>query len=103
MTLPANRSPLADDPSRPEGTTPSWAADMAEADPARLQGVAAAPQQMPLFHADDLAPASAPARPRRARLPGRLKALLSAPASPGSNDLPNLSWPDSFFDVSAGS
>ena len=112
MSLPTRRPPLHDDPSRSEGATSSWAADVAEADPAWLSGNAAAPQQMPLFHADDLAPATASARPRRARLPSRLKALLTAPpikgarppAMPDGSGLPDSSsWPDSFFDLHAGS
>ena len=111
MPLPAPRPPRQDDPVGSSGATPSWAARMAEADPAPPLPPAAAPQQqMPLFHADDLAPAPASMRKRGARLPGRIKALLTkqaapdaaAPAGAGSR-LPNSSWPDSFFDVNAGS
>jgi hypothetical protein len=66
---------------------------------------------MLLFHADDLAPATA--RPRRARLPARIKTLLTGPlqrarpaaqpsATPGGA-LRASTWPDSFFDADAGS
>ena len=109
MPLPAPRSTCQDDPVGSSGATPSWAASMAEADPAPPQPPAAAPQQqMPLFHADDLAPASV--RKRGARLPGRIKALLTKRAAPDDatpvadgGRLNNSSWPDSFFDVNAGS
>jgi len=109
MPPPMPRLSRDDDPAGSSGATPSWAARMAEADPAPPQPPAAAPQQqMPLFHADDLAPAAV--RKRGARLPGRIKALLTkqvapdAATAPGdSSRPPNSSWPDSFFDVNAGS
>jgi hypothetical protein len=65
-----------------------------------------ATRQMPLFDAADLAPAATPAR--RVRLPGRIKALLTAIETPGRRPPASGSgptglaasvWPDSFFDL----
>ena len=74
---------------------------MSEAGPAPLP-VASAPAQLPLFTAGGLARAAP-----RARLPGRLEALLDkrgavlAPA-PDATSPPGSSWPDRFFDANAG-
>jgi hypothetical protein len=117
MPLPAPRPPRPDDPTGSARTPPSWATQAAEAAPetTRVPDAADTPRQMPLFHADDLAPAPAPApaRPRRARLPARIKALLTAPLErtlpvaelvrAGRGGLPAPTWPDSFFDADTGS
>lgn len=102
MTAPP--PPFNAEPAVSSGSPPSWAADMSEADPAPLQAAAAMPpEQLALFHPDDLAPASVPARSRRTRLPGRIKALLTKPAKPDAAPAANSSWPDSFFDEGAAS
>ena len=79
-----------------------WAARVSEAEPAQLPA-ASAPAQLPLFPSSDLPPA--PPRAARARLPGRIKALLgkarAAPA-PDSATPSRSAWPDSFFDADAG-
>ena len=79
-----------------------WAAQVSEAEPVRLPA-ANAPAQMPLFPSSDLPPAAP--RAARARLSGRIKALLgnahAAPA-PAPGGLPGSPWPDSFFDADAG-
>ena len=78
-----------------------WAAQVSEAEPARLPG-ANTPAQLPLFPSSGLPPAAP--RAARARLSGGIKALLGkARAAPAPDRaLPHSAWPDSFFDADAG-
>ena len=97
-------TPRPDDPSGAAHAASPWAAQVSEAEPVRLPAANAA-AQLPLFPSIDLPPAAP--RAARARLPGRIKALLgkarAAPApAPDRGALPNSAWPDSFFDADAG-
>ena len=97
MSAPPSSKPDRDARVGSSAPGPTWAADMAEA-PATLEP-RLPPGQMALFSPDDLAPA--PPRPRGRRLPGPIKALLTAIEVPMQR-LPrptSASWPDSFFDV----
>ncbi|MEP6506015.1 MAG: hypothetical protein ABJD97_21955 [Betaproteobacteria bacterium] len=112
MTPPPPSAPDRDEPSGPSVPAPTWAADMAEA-PAVLDP-RLPPGQMALFSPEDLAPAPASGRARRKRLPGPIKALLTAieqparrtrhakPADPAAGTA-SSSWPDSFFDAAPDS
>ena len=99
-------TPHSDSPAGAPLAVPSWAAEASEAGPAP-RPVVNAPAQLPLFATTELAPAAP--RVRRARLPGRIEALLkkgraapSATPPPDTGTLPGSSWPDSFFDADPG-
>ena len=103
MPLPQPTAPHPDDPTGSSDATPSWAADMAEADSAQSPLAASAATQLPLFAPRELA-APAP----HARLRAGFKSLLTvrrpAPATAAASansTLPGASWPDSFFDADA--
>ena len=103
MPLPMATLPRPGEPTGASDAVPSWAADVTEAGLRPVVVDAAA--QLPLFHPNDLEPV-APGT-RRARLPGRLKALLGVSRrqpvpTPDTGVLPSASWPDSFFDVRPG-
>ena len=104
MPLAMASAPRPDDPPGAAHAASPWATQVSEAEPVRLPA-ANAPAQLPLFPSSALPPA--PSRAARARLPGRIKALLGkaraadAPApDPGGPSDP--AWPDSFFDAEAG-
>ncbi len=102
MTPPPPSAPNRNEPTGSPAPATTWAAEMAEAPAATTPRPP--PGQMALFPPDELAPA--PPRTRRARLPGRIKALLTAIETPTQRPATGLvaaSWPDSFFDVAADS
>ena len=102
MPLAMASTPRPDGASGAAHAVPPGAAQVGEAEPVRLP-TANAPAQSPLFPSSDLPPAAP--RAARARLPGRIAALLGkAPApAPDRGALPQPAWPDSFFDSDAGS
>ena len=109
MSLPASRTPDANDRASPAGSQAAWTNEPAQARPADAPGTGlGVHEQMALFLPDDLQPAPLP--PGRKRLPGRIKSLLTAldPQRKGSRKkaaatpvadgaAPSL-WPDSFFE-----
>ena len=94
MPLSMARPLRPDAAARAANAAPSWAAEAAEAGPA-AGPAALATAQMPLFRADDVAPA----RALQARLRSRIKALLVRRQGRPPERPAGSAWPDSFFDV----